>query len=126
MALEEAFIKQTLAQYGTEVRDAMMLEIRRLEAVDSRDLLRSIDYQVHRPEGSNSGAVDIRFPDYGRFVDMGAGRLNTVESRRNTRARKPKKIYSPVVYGLLGTLIGRLSYGYTQETIRILKAALQT
>ena len=41
------------------------------------------------------------------------------------RIRKPKKIYSKIVYSRVPYLHNRLLYGYTEETIALLKQELQ-
>ncbi|MES2457203.1 MAG: hypothetical protein V4594_16735 [Bacteroidota bacterium] len=84
----------------------------------------------------------LSFKEYLRFVDMGVGRghplggLKTVrvelKSRKNGGNKfvkddtfKPRKIYARVVYGKLTPMYNRLLYGFTQETIDMLKKELE-
>lgn len=124
------FIQQQLEQYGVDVTDAIRQAIAREGARDTGALEESVRYRVLSAVAGHQGAVEILFREHGRFVDMGTGRggrVQTTAGRRRRRVqgqgRRPKKIYGPPAYGFLGTLIGRLSYGYTQDVIRALKQA---
>ncbi|HRH60715.1 MAG TPA: hypothetical protein PL045_09110, partial [Chitinophagaceae bacterium] len=83
----------------------------------------------------------LSFKEYGRFLDMGTGRGNPLGGLKSTRIalqaqnkeglaqikkqRKRKIIYSRLAYGKLNWLIGKLLYGYTDETIAMIKQQLQ-
>jgi len=102
--------------------------------------INSISYKVLQNGGGALG--QLSFNDYLRFVDMGVGRGHPLGGLASTtvalqaskkvglaqvkdNVRKPKKIYSKPVYGELGFLYGKLLYGFTEETIAVLKAELE-
>jgi len=128
MDLKLQFINQALAEYGIDVQEAIIREARRLDVEDTGGLINSVRYQVLQATAEHEGAAEIIFQEHGRFLDMGKGRISTSESRRNSRIkrrrRRPRKIYSPVAFGLLNPLIGKLAYGFTQATIDQLKHSL--
>ena len=83
----------------------------------------------------------LSFDEALRFVDMGVGfkhplggltktRVALQASRQNgdvfvkDSMRKPKKIYAKVAYGNLNWLEGKILYGFTEETIAMLKEEL--
>jgi len=128
--LKIAFIADMLREYGVDVEEAIRAEIVRLDVVDTSELLNSIRSEVLAATAGDQGAVKIIFAEHGRYVDMGAGRgqkANSTASRRAGRVagsgRVARKIYSPVAYRALNTLIGRLSFGFTEEAIAALKKA---
>jgi hypothetical protein len=76
-----------------------------------------------------------------RFVDMGVGRKHPLGGLKATRVallaskrtgdvlvkdnvRRAKKVYSKTAYGNLNFLEGKILYGFTEETIAMLKAEL--
>lgn len=125
-----AFIEDMLRQYGVDVEEGIRAEIVNQGAEDTGELLASIRSNVLKAVAGNQGAAQIIFQEHGRFVDMGAGRgqkANTISASRAARVggRVPRKIYSPVAYRELNTLIGRLSFGFTQDAIAALKKAAE-
>ncbi len=81
------------------------------------NLLNSLSYQVFEASGGNSGSYQLSFLEYGRFVDMGAGRRSKFESiegnTKRLKTRKPEKWYASVVYPLIyGGLLRRIQNNY--------------
>lgn len=126
------FIENALVQYGEDVQREMRRQIKFMGVLDTNKLYNSIRYSVNR-SNSSQGELKLIFTEYGRMVDMGAGkgvksnrekRMVFVKSRNN-EARKARKIYSPIAYGLISKLSGTLQYGYTQDIIKSIKSKLK-
>ncbi len=138
--LKQTFILKALTEYNQMVKAQMQGLMRKRKIGVTDEAYNSIAYAA---AAQGNGAVSkLSFKEYLRMVDMGAGRGHplgglrsmTVElqSRRQSgkvlvkdRVRKPKKVYSKTAYGNLGWLQNQLLYGYTEETIAVLKQELQ-
>lgn len=126
--LKLAFQHKALVNYFRDVILAMQKRMARLKTKDSGDLINSLDYTTTDAQADTTGG--LKFLEYGRMLDMGVGRghplggiaatAGLIAEQSDKKARKPRKIYSPVAYGKLNGLMEELSYGYTEEA----KAAL--
>jgi len=129
------FIQNSLREFMQRA-EAAMISAGHKGKID----INSISYKVLQNGGGALG--QLSFNDYLRFVDMGVGRGHPLGGLKATTAalqaskkvgliqvkdnvRKSKKIYSKPVYGELGFLYGKLLYGFTEETIAVLKAELE-
>ena len=91
---------------------------------------------------ANENGGRLSFREYLRFVDMGVGRSHPLGGLKRTKValqasrqtgeiltkdntRKAKKVYSKNAYGNLNWLQGKILYGYTEETIEMLKKELE-
>jgi hypothetical protein len=122
------FINDTLKWYGVNVEEAVITAARRLGVEDTSALINSIKHKVLKAAGGDQGSVQLIFHEYGRMVDMGAGRkpIETADDRRSKRTgRQARKFYSKTAYGLLDRLIYRLSNYYTEEAIAGIKSRLE-
>lgn len=140
MDLKTAFILKALNEYNVRAIAEARAAMKRAHVGVTEEGYNSFAYKAfQRGEGAYS---NLSFKEYLRFVDMGAGRGHplggltattvALQSQKKTglslvkdKVRKPKKIYSKIVYGNLGYLYGKLLYGYTQETIDALKNELE-
>jgi len=138
--LKTAFILQSLNQYNERAISEMRAAMKRAGVGVSEEGYNSLAYKAFQQgQGAYS---NLSFKEYLRFVDMGAGRghplggLTAVTvalqaskkkglSQVADKVRRPKKIYSKIVYGNLGYLYSKLLYGYTQEAIDALKTQLE-
>ena len=137
--LKMTFIQKCLTQYMEEVIDTMRVVMKRRGVEVTGDAYNSL---AHKERQAGAGAsADLIFKEYLRMVDMGVGRgykLGGLKAMRVAlaaqrkegnvlvkKSRKPKKIYSPIAYGKLTWLQNRLLYGYTEETIAMLKKELE-
>lgn len=138
--LKQTFILKAVNDYIEDCEKAFALLIRRYKIGKSDELLKSFR---HRAATSGKGAVgELIFREYGRFIDMGVGRGHPLGGLQATKValqskkmeglalvkdktRKPKKFYSPVIYGKLTYLQNRLLYGYTEQTIEMLKREMK-
>lgn len=131
------FQQNALLQYLAEVKQAMQIAVRRTRSVKTEALLNSIAYQALKQVNASIGKLS--FKEYGRFLDMGVGRghpLGGIKTttltlastgrtgiaqinKKNTIPRR--KIYSPIAYGKLNWLMGKLAHGYTEEAIDQIK-----
>lgn len=134
--LKQTFILKCVQDYLQSVEATIKEILRRKNIGVTEDLLNSIR---SRASAAGNGATgELLFKEYGRFVDMGAGRGHPLGGLTTTKValqskqqqglafikdnvRKPKKFYSPVIYGKLTYLQNKLLYGYTEEVIASLK-----
>lgn len=137
--LKLTFQQNVLTQYLQEVKEGMAVLIKRYGAVETEHLLQSLSYHA-LTEGSGATG-SLSFAEYGRFLDMGVGRGNPLGGLKSTRIalqaqkkegealikkkRKRKIIYSRMAYGKLTWLQNQLLYGYTEETIAMLKKNME-
>jgi hypothetical protein len=134
-----AFIERALRQYNAAVEKDMKAAAARLKVGATGEGIKSIDTIVSM-KGAG-GAAMIRFKEYLRMVDMGAGRKHPIGGLKQTvvslkaqekkglafakdNTRKPKKIYSKTAYGNLTYLQNKLLYGLTEEAVQSLKKEL--
>lgn len=139
-AIKETFIRRALEDYFRTVETAMRREATRLKVGVTGEGIRSLSHKVLQQKGGAMGTLS--FYNYLRFVDMGASRghpLGGLEAMKvkleasNTegyakvkrKGRKRKKIYAKPAYGQLGHLYGKLLYGFTKETMEMLKTELK-
>lgn len=125
-----AFIASALNRYGDMVKKEMSRRIVRMKAVDTSSLLHSLSHRASSASNNAEGSFQLLFNEYGRFLDMGVTKGHPLGGIRETQKKlksgrnklfKPRKIYSPVVYGKLNWLMGELSYGFTEEAIEQIK-----
>lgn len=138
--LKMTFIQKVLSEYGRESEAAMRNAARGMKIGVTGEGMQSIAYEAIQ-QGSG-GTMRLSFKEYLRMVDMGAGRSHplgglssmaaTLEASNKTglvqvkdKTRKPKKFYSKVVYGKLGWMYNKLLYGYTEETVAMLKKEIE-
>jgi hypothetical protein len=137
-AIKTTFIIQCLSDYMISVMASMRTAAKREGVGVTNEAIESLSYEVLQ-RGAGAFA-NLSFENVLRFVDMGVGRGHplgglkavTVElqSRKEkglaqVKGRKPKKIYSKIAYGKLTWLQNKLLYGYTEETIAMIKATMQ-
>ncbi len=139
--IKQTFIQRALQDYMLQVEAGMRQAAVRNKVGITNEGINSLSHKILQLGGGALG--QLSFLDYLRFVDMGAGRGHplgglkavevTLQASRHTGAalvadkiRKPKKIYAKVAYGKLNYLIGKLSFGYTEEVIAQLKEELKT
>jgi hypothetical protein len=138
--LKQTFILQALAEYNQRVQIAMRRMMRKMKVGVSEEGFNSIAYNVAQ-QGAGA-ASKLSFKEYLRMVDMGVGRSHplgglkavtlALKSKNQVgkalvkdNTRKPKKVYSKTAYGNLTWLNNKLLYGFTEETIELLKKELQ-
>lgn len=134
--LKLTFQQQVLAQYNQECIDAMQIMMRRMKIGKTDEGYNSFSYEALMQGASSTSTLSFR--EYLRMVDMGVGRAHplgglttmkvTLQAQRKEglalvkdKGRKPKKFYSKIVYGKLTWLQNKLLYGYTEETVAMLK-----
>lgn len=138
--LKTTFIQKSLAEYMQRVTAAMRIYAQRMKIGVTDEGIKSLSYRAIGE--ANGGHATLSFKEYLRMVDMGAGRghpLGGLTTMRQTlqasdktgfvsvkdKTRKPKKFYSKTAYGNLTWLQNQLLYGYTEETIAMLKKEMQ-
>ncbi len=124
-----------------DVINAMTAAAKRAKIGVTGEAIKSLAYDAIQ-HGSQGGTATLTFQQVLRFVDMGVGRGHPLGGLTSTRVslqsqnksglikvkdnvRKPKKIYSKIAYGKLTWLQNQLLYGYTEETVALLKNEMQ-
>lgn len=138
--LKLTFMQQVLAQYHNDGIEAMQFAMKRMKIGVTSEAYNSFSYNVLM-QGA-SATSNLSFREYLRMVDMGVGRAHplgglttmrvTLQAQQKAgdvivknKVRKPKKVYSRIMYGKLTWLNNKLLYGYTEETVAMLKANMQ-
>jgi hypothetical protein len=126
------FVARSLAKYNQRATEELSKKMNSLDIKVTGDLNNSISSSKVPATSRNQGEARIHFVEYGRMVDMGAGRSvsrkgkkTAKEKRELNKRRQPKKFYSPTVYGLINPLISSLQYGLTDEVAAQIKTDLQ-
>jgi hypothetical protein len=139
--LKLTFMHKCLRDYNEEVMRLMALTMDRKNVGITDEGKRSLAYQALQ-EGSGAHST-LSFKEYLRFVDMGVGRghplgglksMSIALKASNKKGKafvkdntiKPRKIYAKVAYGKLNYLYNKLLYGFTEETIAIMKQEIQS
>ncbi len=112
----DAFIEEELRSFAAYLVERAKVQIIRRRLRMDDELLNSLAATAAR-EGLN-----LVYKPRGRYQDMGAGRgyhkgryVGKVKDTRLLKGRKPRKWYSPTVYGAVyGTLVNNLSNKYIQ------------
>jgi hypothetical protein len=127
-SIKLAFVERSLDNYLKKVSAEMVGAIDKLDAKVTEDLRKSISGKTVKGGAQSDGVANLFFNEYGRMVDMGAGRsvkrtgkLSAKQKREANKLRKPKKFYSPIAYGNLNPLINELQYGLTDEVVAAIK-----
>ena len=120
------FIQHELSIWAAAIEKELKNKLVQKNIEHTGDLLRSLSYKVFQASGGNSGGFSITFYDYGRFVDMGAGRarLNTTvaDTTARLKARKPVKWYSKPAYKLIyGPMLASLYKNYSEAIVYTIK-----
>lgn len=123
---QQNFLAGEIAVWAQAIEQELKKKLVQKGVEHTGDLIRSLSYKVFSAAGGNSGGFSISFVDYGRFVDMGAGRarLNqTVSSTtKKLKERKPVKWYAKTAYGMIyGPFLGALYRNYSEQIIYTLK-----
>lgn len=132
MEIESEFVRRILQGHGQKLMRSFSNEINRLNVIDKKELLQSLNFNVIQGQGL-SGTLQIFFALHGRFRDMGAGRQAKIEDVGKNgelygykrKKRKPAKWYSPTAYGSISTLIHNLLYNLDRETRQAIKQELE-
>ena len=122
---QQNFIQYELSEWAKGIEQRLKETLQKKGIVATGDLLRSLSYKIFAASGENSGEVQLSFLQYGRLVDMGAGRIRKIESNegnaeliRTGGKYKPQKWYASVVWpNLYGYLIERLIRNYQENIV---------
>lgn len=137
--LKQIYIQKALTEYMRSVQNTMEIVLDK-RANDTGNLKNSISSQVSKLTTAG-GSAELKFKDYGRFIDMGVGKGHPIGAAAKNRdmvvlatngkvlnakpVRKPVKFYSKIAYGKLSGLMQDLLYGLTEEAIEKIKNELQ-
>lgn len=128
-SLERIKLLQDWARYTAE---RLMKSIRRRGIGYSGALYYSIMHRLVSVAGGDVSSIKHEFNYYGKFVDMGVGRGQKIESVKSNadlialtgEGRRPKKWYSKTYYAEVQELQELLSEKYGQQSIGIIKEHL--
>lgn len=135
---KEAFVARELTRHGEYMTELFVNDIKRRKIINSEELLNSLESVAYSVNNRNA-ELSFSFPDYGRFIEINwhkrkrsAYKTLTEQARREvwglgaTRKRRKRTTwYAHNFYGSLNTLIGRISWGYTEEVAEEIKMALE-
>jgi len=132
------FIRRTLEQSAETIRKNIKEGIRYNQYEGDGTMDESVKTEVSKPDYAE-GVLDIHIIGYGRIQDIWATRkqkqLNDdsgTKKKRRTSIRdnqytgERKGFYTKSIYKELDTLIGRLSFGFTEEVIEGIKKTINT
>jgi hypothetical protein len=93
----------------------------------------SLLYQLAALANGGVESVKLEFNYYGKFLDMGVGRGQKIESVKSNRevynlvggGRKPKKWFSKTLWGEVAALTELLSVKYGDQGTRMIKESIQ-
>lgn len=134
VAYESEFIEHELRAWAAMVDENLKTALSDKGIGISESLRRSLAYRILAAGSGHKGRYQLVFNEYGRFVDMGAGKPKGLQSEQNKRAaimrasgqsRRPKKWYSRTVYGSLSSLINRLVKNYAEFSVKYIKELQQ-
>ena len=129
------FIDNELHQWADWIDKKLREKFTKMDIGVTDELLNSLGYQVFNKSGLNDGQYSLSFLEYGRMLDIGAGRgssqrisnaRNAYKEASENKIRKPKKWYSKTTYGGLNRLINALINGYQPAIINTVKENLTT
>ncbi len=121
---QQNFINHELDAWADRVADAVIAGLKKNKIGITQELRDSVKARARQNVG------ELLFKEYGRFVDMGAGKGSKrgIESISSNRAaltgRRPKKFYSKTAYGTLGSLINALLSNYQEHIVYQAKTQL--
>ena len=124
------FIQHELKDWGDKVIQELETQLTQRDIKHSGDLIKSLSYQVYQASEYNQGELRLSFAEWGRMVDMGAGRKPKIENTETNgeyfkSKRKPQPFYSTTVFRMLNLLYSDISYGYKKESSEIIKDNLK-
>lgn len=131
-AILEEEIRKVISDWARYTIERLQKSIDRYKIGYTGSLRYSILYQLASLAGSTSG-VNLEFNYYGKFVDMGVGRGQKIESIKSNRevynlvggGRKPKKWFSKTLYGELAALREIMASKYGELGTQILKESIE-
>lgn len=129
------FIREVLDQHAEYLIDQFIETLEANKIYRTGELAEGIKYKVKT--SSDSTALHISFPDYGRFIEIRYNRLKKKKNAFNVDTNKElfgiksntfkiKKVnwYSRNTYGSLNRLISMLSNEFSEQEIERLKNIL--
>ncbi len=135
---KEAFVARELERHGRYLTELFAKDIKRRRLKDSETLLDFIEANPFSVD-AHSQRLSMEFPDYGRFIEIRYNKKKRAYKVLGTEARREiwgmrgigkkrgkfARWYAHNLYGSINTLIGRVSWGYTEEVAGELKGALE-
>lgn len=132
--IEFLFQDEVLSQHGEYLVDLLQEEIERKGLIDKEILVNSLDYETSSVQNGRYKWLQITFPDYGRYIEIGKHKrkrqskfdTNTNKDiwgiRENSMKRnKNTDWYSKNAYKSINRLLGVLMYEFTDQEIARLK-----
>lgn len=128
----QAEIKQVISDWARYTIERLQTQILQKRIGVTGSLNYSLLYHLAGIAGGDISAVKLEFNYYGKFVDMGVGRGQKIESVKSNRdiyalvggGRKPKKWLSKTLYGEVNALREIMATHYGEEGVQILKETI--
>lgn len=134
--IEFLFQDEVLSQHGEYLVDLLQEEIERKDLIDKEILVNSLDYSTSSIQNGRHKFLEIKFPDYGRYIEIRKNKrkrqskfdTNTNRDiwgiRENSMKRKNTDWYSKNAYRSINRLLGTLMYEFTDQEIARLKGII--
>ena len=103
---------ETLRAWADIVIERWEYRVAQLDVVDSGELLKSFQAQVHVDSNGSGEKIVFAFAYYGRFVELGVGKYVSAGMESN---RKKKPWYTKIFFGQVNQLARIMSEKYGQE-----------
>lgn len=135
MTEKDAFIFRELDDHGHFLSKLFLESIAQKRIRDLGGLEREIRAIAYRVD-ENRRALVFNFASYGRFIEINWHKKAIIRRRVNSEMKRDfwakkkttkapdRRWYAHNTYGSLNRLIGRISWGYTEEIARQLKEEL--
>ena len=140
LSAEDEFVRRELTRHGEYLSKLFRDSIKKQRLIKSKRLVEDFEGISWRVNAAEKTLV-FDFPGYGRAIEINYHKLGKlrrlrsitqeakraawgIDSRPKQKPRKNTRWYAHNLYGSLNTLIGRISWGYTEEVAAEIKAAL--
>lgn len=129
----EAEMKQVVSDWAKYTIERLQKQITKKKIGVTGSLNYSLLYKLAALSGGGVSSVNLEFNYYGKFIDMGVGRGQKIESVKSNRevynlvggGRRPKKWFSKTLYGEVAALADIMSTKYGEQGARVLKESIQ-
>lgn len=127
----EAERRQLIEDWARYTAERLQKSITRKKIGSSGALAYSQLYELSAAAGGDIGSVKHSFNYYGKFVDMGVGRGQKIESVKGNgevwqrAGRKAKKWFSPTYYGQVSELRNLLAIKYGEQAANLIKENIE-
>lgn len=126
-------IHKVISDWARYTIERLQKSIDKRHIGDTGSLRYSLLYHLAALAGGGVESVKLEFNYYGKFLDMGVGRGQKIESVKSNRevynlvggGRRPKQWFSKTLWGEVAALTELLSVKYGDQGTRMIKESIQ-